>query len=204
MVHPQCHPKSNPRALQTYFYCTIFHAFHHFKYISISELHIFIVSVSYFFKVLDFNLRPPDVGIKGKFQTPWPSVVIRCRKFSHYQCGRRRNHQLKMAAQKGPFQNCCSNSWMSALIWATFLPGYVVFIMVIHPVSMFLTFYCIVITKKFHLLSFWLLLFEKPLKLPQLTIFFIFSPGWSMQSVPIHCQTASYISETSEEQQLHS
>ena len=39
---------------------------------------------------------------------------------------------------------------------------------------------------------------------PKLAIFFIFSPGWSMESLPIHYQSASYNSQTSEEYQLHS
>ena len=45
--------------------------------------------------------------------------------------------------------------------------------------------------KKSHLSSFWPLIFGF-----NLGVFFIFSPGLNMEMLPIHCQSASYISIT--------
>ena len=108
-----------------------------------------------------------------------------------------------MATPKVTFQTCCSNSLMFGLIWASFLPGNVVFIMAIHPVSIILYIWLYFYVKKVP----FVIILTAPLKnhrnRPKLTIFFIFSPGWSMESVPVHCQIASYNSQTSEKYQLH-
>ncbi len=113
-------------------------------------------------------------------------------------------HWFKMAAQKVTFQTCCSNSSMFGLIWATFLSGNGVFIMAIHPVSIILYIWLYFYVNKVP----FIIILTAPLKnhrnRPKLTILFIFSPGWLMESVPIHCQSASYNSQTSEEYQLHS
>ena len=102
-----------------------------------------------------------------------------------------------------------SNRWslMFGLIWATFLPGNVVFIMALHPVSIisiilytWLCFY----GKKVPFVIILTDSSQKPSKLTQTYYIFIFSPGLCMECVPVHCQSASYNSQTSEEYQLHS
>ena len=109
-----------------------------------------------------------------------------------------------MAAPKVTFQTCCSNFLMFGLIWATFLPGNVVFIMAIHPVSIILYILLCFYAKTSDLLPFWPPLSKTIETDPNLLYFSFFSPGWSMESVPIHYQSASYNSQTSEEYQLHS
>ena len=57
--------------------------------------------------------------------------------------------------------------------------------------------------KNSHLLSFRLAPLKNHRNRPKLIIFLIFSPGWSMERVLVHCQSDSYNSQTSEEYQLH-
>ena len=49
--------------------------------------------------------------------------------------------RFKMATRKRPFQAFCSNSLIFWLVWAIFLTGNIVFIIAIHAVSIFLTFF---------------------------------------------------------------
>ena len=108
-----------------------------------------------------------------------------------------------MVVRNGSFQTCCLNSLMIGLIWATFLLGNVIFIMALHPVSIFFTFGYIFMSKKSHLLSFQPPLSKNHKNRPKFTIFFFFSQGWGIKSVPIYCQITFYKSETLEEHQLY-
>ena len=111
-------------------------------------------------------------------------------------------HWFKMALRKCLVQTFLSNCSIFWMFWDLFLTGNVVFVMALHPVSIYLTYCCIFMMKKFNLLSFCLLLstnHRNQTKLSQ--VFYLFS-GLGMEERQIHCQTVFHLSETLEDVQL--